>query len=84
MYGLSAEKVGGIIAYILARINLGREYELLEQISGLPNIDEVRIVYGEYDMIIKVKVSALSELDKIVTHIRKLNGIITTTTLISS
>lgn len=84
MQNLSGERVGNIVAYILARINLGREYELLEQINKLPNIDEVRIVYGEYDMVIKVRVNTLSELDKIVTHIRKLNGIVTTTTLISS
>lgn len=76
--------MGNIVAYILVRVNLGREYELLEQINKIPNIDEVRIVYGEYDMIIKVKVNTLFELDKIVTHVRRLNGVITTTTLISS
>ncbi|MCS7108576.1 MAG: Lrp/AsnC ligand binding domain-containing protein [Sulfolobales archaeon] len=81
---MSAEGVGNIVAYILVRVNLGREYELLEQINKIPNIDEVRIVYGEYDMIIKVKVNTLFELDKIVTHVRRLNGVITTTTLISS
>ncbi len=81
---LTSEGAGGIIAYILARINLGKEYELLEQIRRLPNIDEVRVVYGEFDMVIKVKVSTMFELDRIVTQIRKLNGVVTTTTLISS
>lgn len=81
---LSTGVTGNIIAYILVRVNLGKEYELLEQINKLSNIDEVRIVYGEYDMIIKVKVNTLYELDKVVTHVRRLNGVITTTTLISS
>lgn len=74
----------GITAYILARINLGKEYELLEQISKLSQVEEARIVYGEYDMIIKVRVESMRELDKIVTYIRRLNGVITTSTLISS
>ncbi|MEM0361347.1 MAG: Lrp/AsnC ligand binding domain-containing protein [Sulfolobales archaeon] len=79
-----AEGEGAIVAYILVRINLGREYELLEQVRRLPGVDEVRIVYGEYDMVVKVRVNALFELDRIVTQLRKLNGVLTTTTLISS
>lgn len=74
----------GIIAYILARINLGMEYEVLDQVTKLPNIEEARVVYGEYDMVIKVKVYNMRELDKLVTYIRKLSGVISTTTLISS
>lgn len=81
---MAAEGGSAVIAYILVRINLGREYELLEQIRRLPGVDEVRIVYGEYDMVVKVKVNALFELDRIVTQLRKLNGVLTTTTLISS
>ncbi|MEM2376270.1 MAG: Lrp/AsnC ligand binding domain-containing protein [Sulfolobales archaeon] len=81
---MSTGVTGNIIAYILVRVNLGKEDEVLEQINKLSNIDEVRIVYGEYDMIIKVKVNTLYELDKVVTHVRRLNGVITTTTLISS
>jgi DNA-binding Lrp family transcriptional regulator len=73
-----------VVAYILARINLGREYELLEYIRNLQGVDEVRIVYGEYDVVIKVRVNSLVELDRVVTQIRRLNGVLTTTTLISS
>jgi len=73
-----------VVAYILARINLGKEYELLEYIRNLQGVDEVRIVYGEYDMVIKVRVNTLVELDRVVTQIRRLNGVLTTTTLISS
>jgi len=77
----SAEKV---IAYMLIRVNLGKEYDVLEQITRLPNIKEARVVYGEYDIVVEIHTNNLRELDKIVTLIRKLPGVITSTTLISS
>jgi len=78
------EHVEKIIAYMLIRVNLGKEYDVLEQITRLPNIKEARVVYGEYDIIVEIHVSNLRELDKIVTSIRRLPGVITSTTLISS
>jgi len=71
-----------ITAYILAIVKTGKEYDLASEISSMESVKEVLITYGTYDLVIKAEVGSLAELDKLVTTIRKLNGVERTETLI--
>ncbi len=71
-----------ITAYILAVTRTGREYDVAEELSKLEGVQEVTITYGTWDIVIKVEVKSMSELDKLVTTIRRIEGILRTETLI--
>lgn len=71
-----------ITAYILAVARTGREYDVAEELSKLEGVKEVTITYGTWDIVIKVEVKGMSELDKLVTTIRRIEGILRTETLI--
>ncbi|RLE79310.1 MAG: Lrp/AsnC family transcriptional regulator [Thermoprotei archaeon] len=71
-----------VIAYILAVVKTGKEYDVFEGIKNIDGVKEVVITYGLWDMIIKIEVDNLSKLDRVVTQVRNLSGIERTTTLI--
>ncbi len=76
----------GIVAYILVKVNAGKEKEVLDDIlrSFTRNITEARITYGEYDIVIRVVANNMRMLDMIVKGIRRTPGVAETTTLIAA
>lgn len=73
-----------VIAYILLTTETGKEYKVLDQISGVKGVTESRMVYGEFDVFLRLEVGDLAMMDDIVTQIRRIPGVIQTTTLIGS
>jgi len=73
-----------IVAYILLLVDIGKEYEVAKRIKQLNGVSEVKVVYGEYDIVVRVEVSSLRELDKVVTSIRSIPHVIRSITLVSS
>jgi len=73
-----------IVAYILLLADIGKEYEVAKRIKQLNGVSEVKVVYGEYDIVVRVEVSSLRELDKVVTSIRSIPHVIRSITLVSS
>ncbi len=73
-----------VVAYILLNVALGREAALKEEISKLNYITEAKIVYGEYDIVVRIEAPSLAILDKLVSTIRRMNGVLKTVTLIST
>lgn len=71
-----------VTAYILLTVETGMEYDVIDLISKVPGIREATITYGMWDMVVKVEVSSLPELDKLVTKVRQIKGVEQTTTLI--
>lgn len=71
-----------VTAYVLATIRAGMEYDVAEEIKKIRGVKEVLITYGVWDAVVRVEVSSLSELDKVVTQIRSIEGIEYTTTLV--
>ncbi|MEM1524594.1 MAG: Lrp/AsnC ligand binding domain-containing protein [Nitrososphaerales archaeon] len=70
-------------AFVLINCELGLEKDILHSLSNLKGVEEVHLVYGVHDIIVKVKSEALEELkDIIINKIRKMNGIRSTSTLI--
>jgi len=77
-----------IAAFILLVTEIGREHEVVEKISdvckGVGVECEPYVVYGEYDVLVKLLADNLKKIDQAVTKIRKLDGVLRTVTLIAS
>jgi DNA-binding Lrp family transcriptional regulator len=74
----------GVVAYMLLITDTGKEYEIIKEIKGIVGVSETRAVYGEFDIFIRLEVGDLSVLDEIVTQVRRIPGVIQTTTLVGS
>ncbi|MCW4049170.1 MAG: Lrp/AsnC ligand binding domain-containing protein [Candidatus Bathyarchaeota archaeon] len=72
-------------SYTLARVQPAKDKIVFNKIKKLSEVEEVITTYGEYDLIIKVEVQTLDDLDQFVFHkLRTIEGIEATTTLISA
>ncbi|MCD6381162.1 MAG: Lrp/AsnC ligand binding domain-containing protein [Candidatus Odinarchaeota archaeon] len=71
-----------IIAYVLLIVSVGEEDEVSHAIKNLEGVKEVFNTYGSWDMIIRVEVNDIKDLDKVVASIRKVSGVEYTETLI--
>lgn len=71
-------------AYILVTAELGKEYKLAESLLEKPYVKEVAILYGVYDLLIKVEAQGLPELDKVISELREDKRIRQTITLIAA
>jgi DNA-binding Lrp family transcriptional regulator len=75
-----------VSAFILIRSDSGSERELLESLEDCDEVEDVEIIYGEWDIIAKIAmegdVSTLN--DFILNKIRPLTGVRQTSTLIST
>lgn len=73
-----------IIAYIMLLTSVGKEHEIAEEITKYDHVTEAKVVYGSWDVVVRVSLDNLSQLDSLVTNIRKLDGVEQTSTLVSS
>jgi|FrelakmetLWP11LW_1041352.scaffolds.fasta_scaffold76813_2 DNA-binding Lrp family transcriptional regulator len=71
-----------MIAFILCVVQPGTEEDVTEKISNMKNVIEVHELYGEYDMIVKVNVKELGELDILTSSIRRVPGVQMSSTMI--
>jgi len=70
------------IAYVLVKSKIGHEVDVMSNILKIDGVKEVMGTYGVYDIFVKVQVPTRSEIEKIITQrIRKVNNVISTTTL---
>lgn len=70
-------------AYVLGVSQIGREKEVLEKCIGIKDVVEGTVVFGEYDVIVKIMTDDVKELSRRVEEIRRIEGLLRTTTLIS-
>ncbi len=72
-----------VVAFILIMSKTGQEKEVLDNIRRLNEVKEASIVFGDYDIIAKVDVSNVENLNNLLlSKIRKIHGVSMTTTLI--
>jgi len=72
-----------IKAYVLFKVSSGTEREICRKISDLDEVLEASVIYGEYDLVAKVKVKDLPELESFLTEkIRSIPSVILTSTMI--
>ena len=71
-----------VLAYVLINIKSGQEKEVLDNLRTVGQVRDANLVYGEYDLIVKVELDEVSNLsDFIIEKVRAL-PIEKTTTLI--
>ena len=69
-------------AYVVIHSDKGEEYNILKNLSHIPEVKEADVVFGFYDIICKVETSEYKILENIITKaIRKLPHVRTTMTL---
>ena len=72
-------------AYIMINCELGSESSIIEQLKSIPAVKEVRAVFGNYDILAKIRAPSLESLRDIITfQIRKIPQIYCTTTIMCS
>ncbi|MEM0326301.1 MAG: Lrp/AsnC ligand binding domain-containing protein [Desulfurococcaceae archaeon] len=70
-------------AIILIQTEIGAESKVLDELMKIPEVREAYIVYGTYDIVVKIESDTLEKIREIVTNrIRKLPDIRTTVTMI--
>ncbi|MEM0024515.1 MAG: Lrp/AsnC ligand binding domain-containing protein [Thermofilaceae archaeon] len=73
-----------VTAYVILVVEAGKEYEVLRKLLEMNAVSEAHIVYGEYDIIARLEVTDLAELEKTVMFIRRVPGVERSITLISA
>jgi len=71
------------IAFLFVVAELGFEEDVLHEIRMLPDVKEAHLVYGMYDIMVKIEALSPNKVDELVAKIRKLDKIRSTQTLIA-
>jgi DNA-binding Lrp family transcriptional regulator len=70
-------------AYILVNCTMGSEEKIINEITKLSDVQEVRGTYGVHDIFVKVKSDNTETMNHTITNrIRKVSGITSTVTLV--
>ena len=72
-----------VTAYIMVEVDSGTENDVAAAIKKMDGVKDVGIVYGEYDIVLKVEVGSMEGLQNFVLSLRKEKGIKRTTTMIA-
>ncbi len=74
-----------IIGYTLARVLPAKEEEVYRKVKTYPEVKDIVLTYGEYDLLLRVEVNSLEDLDNFIFNkLRTTSGILATTTLIEA
>lgn len=69
-------------AFLLLSCEIGTENDLVTKLKSIPQITNVMITYGDYDIVAEAETSNTEEMDSLITsQIRKLEKIRSTITL---
>jgi len=72
-----------IVAYVLAKVESGKDQEVLVEVKKIPGVRNVALTYGMYDLHVEVSFETMEALDNFVfDEIRRVAGIRETMTLI--
>ncbi|HDD56921.1 MAG TPA: Lrp/AsnC family transcriptional regulator [Thermoplasmatales archaeon] len=69
-----------IKAYILIRARVGKLDNILREAKKLKNVENIAVLAGDHDIIIKAKVKEMEDLMKLTDEIQMIDGIKQTTT----
>lgn len=73
-----------VVAYVLFITEVGKEYEIIQELKKIKGVTETKAVYGEFDIVTRIEGTDLRSLDESVTKLRGIPSVIRTVTLISS
>jgi len=70
-------------AYVLLKVTPGYERNIVKELEELPEIEDIKELYGEWDIITKASVAAIEDLDALLSEkMRKIEGVTLTSTMI--
>ena len=70
-------------AYVLLKAHPGHERNIVKELKNLPEIEVINELYGEWDIITRVSVASIDDLDALLSEkMRKIEGITLTSTMI--
>ena len=69
------------IAYVLVQCLIGYEMEVLRSLLEINFVKEGKGTFGYYDILVKIEAPSEKQIENVVTKIRKIQNVITTTTL---
>ena len=73
-----------ITAYIVAKVEAGKDEEVLKEVKKMSGVKQATPTYGVYDLHVEVSFSKMEELDKFIFEgMRRIRGIKETATLIA-
>jgi DNA-binding Lrp family transcriptional regulator len=73
-----------VTAYILAKVEAGKDEEVLLEIKKMSGVKQATPTYGVYDLHVEVSFNKMEELDKFIFDgIRRVSGIKETVTLVA-
>lgn len=74
-----------ITSYTLTRVLPAKDEQVYKTVKTYPEVKEVVLTYGEYDLIVKAESNSLEELDHFIFNkLRTTEGVEATTTLIEA
>jgi DNA-binding Lrp family transcriptional regulator len=73
-----------IVAYVLAKVEAGKDKEVLSEVQRISGVKQATPTYGVYDLHVEVSFTEMEELDKFIFDgIRRVHGIKETVTLVA-
>jgi len=73
-----------ISAYVVARVQPGKDEEVLRETKKIPGVRQATPTYGVYDLHVEVSFDTMEELDRFIfDKIRRISGVKETVTLIA-
>lgn len=74
-----------VYAYVMAKVDAGKDKEVLQKIRTVTGVEHASTTYGIYDLVIRVHYQSVEALDKFVFHeLRTIPFVRETVTLICS
>jgi len=84
LYPVSERRFNLIHAFILAKVESGKDDEVLKEVKKLAGVQHATPTYGVYDLHVDVSFKNKDELDRFIfDKIRRIAGVIETVTLIA-
>lgn len=72
-----------VSAYIMMKMQVGRDDEVISELRGLKQLQEADATYGAYDLVIKVNFKTIEELDRFIFEkVRRIKGVTETSSMI--
>jgi DNA-binding Lrp family transcriptional regulator len=73
-----------VVAFLLLLTSSDQTEQLIKEIGDMREVLETYIIYGDWDVLIKIKVKSLPELTRFVMRLRKIEGVNKSITLITT
>ncbi|MBI5000229.1 MAG: Lrp/AsnC ligand binding domain-containing protein [Euryarchaeota archaeon] len=74
-----------ITCFILLNVEAGKEMDVYNALMKCSEVEGIREVFGQYDLIARVESRNLNELRKIIINkVRSIPGVLATTTLVTT